>query len=299
MWIRYGGNGIDPGQEWDWKPLITTPSNLNGFKAHQWTALHTHGLVGQGNGFRLEPGEHQIVPFAGSACWAGATLGCDEFGANCKVSPDGRGGGVGPLGPEQPNTLFEWTAPGVWDASLVDGFGPPVNIEVDGCGAPFTGSSAACDGHDPITWLQLEPYDCPNKIFNSDGHYVGCMSMCGCQNAAELAHENTVSACPDMANIATIENQPYSPGGYCGCHEGACVDWLHNLFHHDAAAQRYCNAITKMTRDREGKRAVYCYAYDDDAGTQSYGNGNLKVTFCNKGFEWADSYMGNATQVVI
>ena len=121
MWIRYGGNGVD-----NWKDLVTTASDLNGNKAHKWNKKGDNNMLGQGDGFQLLPGEFQIVPFSGSACWVGGSLGCEELGGNCVISPDGRGSGTGFVGAEQPNTLFEWTAPGVWDASLVDGFSLPM-----------------------------------------------------------------------------------------------------------------------------------------------------------------------------
>lgn len=298
MWIRYGGKGIGPGQEYDWKKFVTAPSTLNGNKAHSWNGLNQHGMTGQGDGFKLEPGEYQIVPFSSSACWAGASLGCDAYGANCQVSPDGRGGGTDASPTGQPNTLFEWTAPGVWDASLVDGFGMPMKVEVDGCGAPFSGSQADCRGSDAQTWLQLDAAKCPNKILNSAGKYVGCKSMCGCQNSAEEQKVDRDSACPGMASVTSIVNQPSAPGGYCGCPQRNCVQWLRDLFARDAAGKSYCDSITDMTAGSTGKRAVYCQAYDDNAGTRSYGNGVLKVTFCNKGFEYAEAYSNN-TQVIV
>ena len=66
--------------------------------------------------------------------------------------------------------------------------------------------------------------------------------------------------------------------------QGECVQWLRDLFARDAAGQKYCDAITSMARDSQGKRSVYCQAYDDNAGTRSYGNGVLKVTLCNDAF---------------
>jgi len=298
MWIRYDGKAIGPGGHYDWKRFITEPSVLNGNKAHRWNAKNSHGMVGQGHGFKLEPGEYQIVPFASSACWAGATLGCDQHGANCAVSPFGRGGGTDASPAGQPNTLFEWTAPGVWDASLVDGFGVPMKVEVDGCGAPFSGHRRNCDGSDPQTYLELEGASCPNKILDSSGRYVGCKSMCGCQNAAKMHRRDKDPACPGMASVSSIINQPHGPGGYCGCAQGECVGWLRHLFDRDAAGKAYCDSITRMTATSSGKRAVYCQAYDDNAGTRSYGNGVLKVTFCNKGFEYAGAYTANHSIIV-
>jgi len=293
MWIRYNGKDIGPGGGFDWKPYIIKASQLNGNKAHPWNQLNANGMVGQGHGFMLEPGEYQIVPFASSACWAGATLGCDEHGAHCAVSPDGRGAGTGAGPREQPNTLFEWSAPGVWDASLVDGFGMPARIEVDGCGAPGTGSAKDCGGSDAETYLQLDPEKCPNKILTSTGQYVGCKSMCGCQNSAEALKRDTDPACPSMASVASIVNRPHAPGGYCGCPQSECVGSLRQLFHTDVAGKNYCDAITSMATDSAGKRAVYCQAYDDNAGTRSYGNGVMKVTFCSKGFEWVTDGVGS------
>jgi len=146
------------------------------------------------------------------------------------------------------------------------------------------------------------PAKCPNKILNSEGNYVGCKSMCGCQNAAKMEHRDVHPACPSMTSVSSIMNMPSSPGGYCGCPQSYCVDWLRNLFNHDGAGQRYCNAITEMTRGSQGTRAVYCQAYDDNAGTRSYGNGVIKATFCDKGFEWAASkakLLSNASFVIM
>lgn len=296
MWIRYGGKGIGQGEEHDWHGFITKPSALNDNKGHAFNTLKEHGMVGQGDAFKLEPGEYQIVPFAGGASWVGPSMGCGSYGEDCKVSPDGRGGGTGPSGPGQPNTLFEWTAPGVWDASLVDGFGMPVKVDVDGCGPPFSGSAHDCGGSDAEFYLQLEEAKCPNKIETATGNYVGCASMCACQNAAQ--GKETVAMCPGMTPVSTIVNQPHAPGGYCGCPQAGCVEWLRGLFQKDAAGKAYCDAVTQMTANSDGKRSVYCQAYDDNAGTKSYGNGVLKVTYCNKGFEWAGSQMNNASVIV-
>ena len=78
MWIRYSGNGIAPEDKYDWKPFIVNASALNGGHAHVWNALNSHGMGGQGDGFRLAPGEYQIVPFSSSACW---------FGGSCQIMP--------------------------------------------------------------------------------------------------------------------------------------------------------------------------------------------------------------------
>lgn len=288
MWIRYAGSSSG-----EWKKYITQASALNGQKAHTWNALNDHGMVGQGDGFKLEPGEYQMVPFSGSAAWAGATLGCDEYGAQCKVSPNGRGAGTDASPAGQPNTLFEWTAPGVWDASLVDGFGMPLKVEVDGCGPPFSGSQANCGNSDPQTFLELDPQKCLNKIITPEGKYVGCKSMCACQNSALSMKKATDPACPGMADVTAIENQPHAPGGYCGCPQQDCVNWLRDLFKRDSAGKKYCDSITSMASTSQGKRAVYCQAYDDNAGTRSYGNGIMKISFCNHGFEWVSDHVKN------
>merc|ERR1712176_1490387 len=99
----------------------------------------------------------------------------------------------------------------------------PMKVEVDGCGPPFSGSSSDCEGSDAQTFLELNPDDCPNKILNTAGHYVGCKSMCGCQNSAQEQKRETDSACPGMASVSSIRNQPDAPGGYCGCPQGECV----------------------------------------------------------------------------
>jgi hypothetical protein len=232
------------------------------------------------------------VPFSSSSCWLGGSLGCCKSGNGCLVSPNGRGGGTDASPNGQPNTLFEWTAPGVWDASLVDGFGLPMKVEVDGCGAPGAGSASDCGGSDAVTHLSFEPSKCPNPIVDASGHYVGCKSMCGCQNRARETGQDADPDCPGMARRSLIEDQPHPPGGYCGCSQSDCVAWLRNLFSVDAAGKAYCDAITDMAKDSEGKRAVYCQAYDDNAGTRSYGNGVVKVTLCNAGFEFAQDRAG-------
>merc|ERR1711972_129440 len=110
--------------------------------------------------------------------------------------------------------------------------------------------------------------------------------------------KDTDPACPNMATRSSVENKPHAPGGYCGCPQGDCVEWLRNLFNRDAAGKTYCDAVTEMTAGSTGKRAVYCQAYDDNAGTRSYGNGMLKVTFCNKGFDYVKEY-SNFSQIII
>ena len=278
MWIRYSGTIIsDPNNILGWVNFITTPSSLNGYIGHKWNKLGDNNMTGQGDGFQLLPGEYQIVPFTGSACWFGGTLGCCEYGNDCVISPGGRGGGLNAN--DQPNTLFEWTAPGVWDASLVDGYSLPMRIEVDGCSNPTD-----CDGSDPIVNLSLSDTLCPNKIINNDNIYVGCKSMCGCQNNAIKNGVDTDPECTNMTSTSIV-GQPFPPGGYCGCPEQECVDWLRNLYSKDQAGMVYCNAVTQMTKNSKGERAVYCQAYDDKAGTKSYGNGVIKVIIYNNGFE--------------
>lgn len=285
MWIRYAGNGIQEGGQYSWQKYITTPSELNGFSGHDWNALDAHNMTGQGDGFKLGPGEYQIVPFAGQACWFGGSLGCCRYGNNCVLSPNGRGSGQDASPQGQPNTLFEWTAPGVWDCSAVDGFSLPMKVEIDGCGFPYDGSRADCMGSPPIVNLNFTEYYCPNDIRNSEGTYVGCKSMCGCQYNAISLGQSTDPDCPGMASVESIENVPSPPGGYCGCAEGGCVDWLRNFFHHDAAGMNYCDAVKSMAHNATGQREIYCQAYDDDAGLNSYGNGIVKVYLCNNGFE--------------
>merc|ERR1740121_920947 len=88
--------------------------------------------------------------------------------------------------------------------------------------------------------------------------YVGCKSMCGCQNSAIGQHRDTDPACPGMASVSSILNQPHPPGGYCGCAQGDCVQWLRNLFTRDAAGKGYCDSITQMTAD--SAESVPCIA---------------------------------------
>jgi len=269
MWIRYGGGKIGSGGAYEWKSFIQQASALNGFNAHKWNELNTNGMVGQGDGFKLEPGEYQILPFAGASCWSAATLGCDENGANCAFAPLGRGGA-------DPNALFEWTTPGmIWDGSAVDGFGAPFKVEVD----------RVPEGFDSQIFLEFDAAKCTNKVLDSAGRYHGCKSMCACQASALAQGVDQDPDCPGMANVSTIINNP--PMGYCGCHDDdyPCSEQLNHLFEIDPAGKKYCDSITEMAAESDGNRAVYCQAYDDKSGTQNNGNGVLKVTFCNKGFE--------------
>ena len=165
-------------------------------------------------------------------------------------------------------------------------------VEVDGCGFPGQGSKEDCKGSDGAVHLAFDKEQCPNPILNQDGNYVGCKSMCGCQYNAASLNQETDPACPDMLPRSQIENQPFGPGGYCGCADSSCVKWLDDLFDVDKAGLRYCDAITSMTHGSDGKRPVYCQAYDDNAGTRSYGNGIIKVTLCNDGFEFAKDKSG-------
>ena len=283
MWIRYGGNGINPGDTHDWKPFITAPSVLNNNVPIPFNAKPK----GQGAAFRLLAGQYQIVPMAGSASWASATMGCDTKGENCIFAPLGRAGGTGPQ--DQANTLFEISVPGVWDGSCVDGYGPPIKIEVDGCGHPGAGLPSDCGGSAPTYFLSFTPDKCTNKIMSAQNEYLGCASMCGCQNAAVAQHVGTVPMCPGMPDITPLVGRPSTPGGLCGCPEGECVQALRNLFAKDPAGIAYCDSITEMTKGSDGKRPVYCQAYDDNHGTKSYGNGIIKISFCNYGFEWIPS----------
>lgn len=293
MWIRFGGDGVGVNETFAWEPYITAPSALNGGRAHKYT--RNDDLTGQGDAFLLRPGEYQIVPYAGSAAWASGTLGCDDNGANCVINPMGRGGGTGPN--DQPSTLFEWTVPGVWDASAVDGYQLPMQVEVDGCGPPFSGSPADCSaGTDPIIDLRFTPSLCPNKITAPDGAYLGCASMCGCQNAAIAAGQETVAWCENMHDVSTIRDVPGAPGGYCGCPGNDCVAWLRNFFETDRAGLAYCDAVQTMTAVTPGgPRTIYCQAYDDISGTKSSGDGIIKVIFSDSGFEWAG---GNAPRAI-
>ena len=57
MWIRFAGKDLSAGGLYDWGKYIETASPLNGGVAHPLTRLNTHGLQGQGDGFKLLPGE--------------------------------------------------------------------------------------------------------------------------------------------------------------------------------------------------------------------------------------------------
>ncbi len=49
-------------------------------------------MEGQGNGFKLNSGDYQILPFTGTASWFGGSVGCCKNGNNCVINPLGRGG---------------------------------------------------------------------------------------------------------------------------------------------------------------------------------------------------------------
>jgi hypothetical protein len=271
MWIRYGGEGISsPTDTYYWKSYITTNSALNGNNAHSWNAVFTNGMEGQGDGFKLNPGEYQILPYVGTACWFAGSLGCDKNGSNCIINPQGRGA--------QPNLLFEWTvnSAGVWDASMVDGFQLPMKVEVDGSPPDI----------DPIMYFQSDPDLCPNKLYDSKKNYIGCMSMCYCQGSPPYSVN---SSCPNMLSINEMPNYidpdkkvddninaAGKEKGYCGCIPTGCSPWLNNLFKNDPAGKNYCDSVTKTTANKNGQRTVYCNAYDDSAGTRSSGNGIIK-----------------------
>ena len=61
--------GINPGDTMDWKQYIIKKSILNNNIPHEWNALNSNGMSGQGNGFKLNPSEYQILPYCGSSCW--------------------------------------------------------------------------------------------------------------------------------------------------------------------------------------------------------------------------------------
>jgi len=265
MWIRYAGTGISVGERMDWKPFITSASVLNGHRAHPWSDT----LPGQGYGFRLCTGDYQIVPYSGSAAWFGGALGCGRDGQGCGVNPLGRG--------QQPTTLFEWTNTeyGVWDASMVDGFQIPMQVQVQGV---------------PTTYLRCQESLCPNKQLDSEGRYVGCKSMCACQGPQPYSGKADPD-CPGMTVLSDMPSFPSIPAneearkwGYCGCSVAGCSPWLNDLFSEDKAGEAYCDAVTKMTANAQGQRSVYCQAYDDKSGTRSNGKGIIKVVLCNEGF---------------
>jgi hypothetical protein len=165
-----------------------------------------------------------------------------------------------------------------------------MRVEVAGC------ENGDCNNSDPIVNLAFSQDLCPNQII-VNGQYLGCKSMCACQQ------DNDTTNCKNNPDYSQKGN-PYPPGGYCGCpcpYNGPdktilppcagedstinCSKWLNDFFSGDNAGQIYCNNITEMTKDSSGKRPIYCQAYDDNHGTRSYGNGVIKLTIYNKDFE--------------
>ena len=263
MWINYAGSIITDNSSLKWETFITTSSELNNNTKHLWYK--------RGEGvytFKLNPNEYQIVPFTGSAAWISGSLGCCEDGSNCIINTLARGGGSGK--DDQGSTLFEWTVPGVWDASAVDGFNLPLKIEIDGCE-----NSKDCNNSDSIIKLKFTKQQCINQIIDDKtGTYLGCKSMCGCQTSKG-------KSCPDYnSSIGTNSTK-----GYCGCDIDGCSKLLRNIFNNDAAGMNYCNSITEMAPD---KRGIYCQAYDDNFGTKNYGNGIIKITMFNIDFDIPD-----------
>ena len=269
IWITYGGLIItDPNNKNNWKKYIETPSSLNNKKNYK---VYERKEGGQGLTFKLDINNYQLLPFTGSSAWVSGSLGCCDDGSKCTINTKGRSGGTGVN--DQPSTLFEWTVPGVWDASAVDGFNIPIKFEIDGC--IDQNNNNICNGSDSVVNLLFSRKDCVNPIL-SNGIYLGCKSMCACQNS-------NGSDCPDYKK--DFINQPHTPGGYCGCDEKECVEYSHKLFGSDPAGIAYCDSITKMTKNESGKRNIYCQAYDDAAGTKSYGNGIIKLTMFNTDFD--------------
>ena len=295
MWVRYGGTIIsDPDSKNNlyWRQFIENASDLNGGKNHKWNALNTNGMGGQGDGFQLNPGEYQIVPFTGIAAWIAASLGCCDNGNDCILNNTGRSGST---------TLLEWTVPGVWDASAVDGFSVSMRIEIDD---PVSS--------DPIINLAFSQALCTNPIKDNNNQYLGCKSMCACQDTLD---DKCVDADYSKTNVPYYDSHPGDlpgiKGGYCGCpcpdpndadlpsgcrdNSVNCSAWLRKFFSEDKAGKNYCNSITKMTQDSSGNRSIYCQAYDDLQGTKSLGNGVIKVTIYNKDFEWIKDRTGNTS----
>ena len=295
MWVRYGGTTISdptPTNNLYWKNFIEQPSQLNGGKNHKWNALDTNGMEGQGDGFQLKPGEYQILPFTGIAAWIAASLGCCDNGNDCILNNKGR---------ESSTTILEWTVPGVWDASAVDGFSVSMRIEIDDPGSG-----------DPTINLAFSKDSCTNPIKDKNGQYLGCKSMCACQDTLDPTCKNA-----DYSKM----NSPYYDihpgdlgksnvkGGYCGCpcpnpkdsslpagckdNSVNCSEWLRKFFNTDKAGIAYCKSITDMTKDSSGNRTIYCQAYDDLQGTRSLGNGIIKVTIYNKDFEYIKDRTGS------
>jgi len=278
MWVRYGGTTInDPSSNLSWMKYITTPSELNGMNAHQFTP--SSKLPGQGDAFRLAPLEYQILPFVGKSAWFGISLGCCSDGSQCTVNPFGRGG--------YPATLFEWTVPGVQDISIVDGFNVSMKIETLGSDTPLVAFNA-------------NQSLCKNQLINNDGVYLGCLSMCACQEGADSSGINPI--CEGMTNIhSTSPNNMPASNGYCGCAGPTGVpfpacqpepDASHKLYGSlpqyvagaDPAGLAFCNAITEMS-NIGGVRQVYCQSYDDAHGTRSLGSGIIKITVNNTDYE--------------
>jgi hypothetical protein len=260
IWIRYTGTDNT------WLKYIQQPSALNGFQEHAWTS--SKNLQGQGDGFRLGIGEYQIVPLFGIGAWLSASMGCCQDGSQCTINQLGRGG---------TNTIFEWTvAPaGVWDFSAVDGFDLSMHIETQ-------------ESVTPDVSFNADHSICPNPEYNNKNEYIGCMSMCRCQQTADQATGQNTN-CKLMTNI----HEPHmrASKGYCGCpgERNAVTgcepepEASHKFYAGDKAGQDFCNVITKAS-NINGERATYCYSYDDAFGTRSLGNGNLKLTVLTNRF---------------
>ena len=271
MWINYGGIGIDDTKDtkidypvdYRWRQFIETPSELNNNVKYK-VVKRTEG---QGLTFKLEPNQYQIVPFTGTAAWISGSLGCCEDGTKCIINPQGRAAQT---------TLFEWTVPGVWDGSAVDGFHIPIKFEIDGC----DGTTNSCNGSEGKIQLKFTKKDCVNPVYKDDGVYLGCKSTCACQYDSK----GCLGFKPAPDNPLVKQCQ-----GYCGTSADGCVAYERELYGiPDSAAKKYCDSITKMTskeNTESGTRTIYCQAYDDLSGTKSLGNGVIKVTMFNTDFD--------------
>jgi hypothetical protein len=157
----------------------------------------------------------------------------------------------------------------------VDGYDTSMNIEVLN---PEKGA-------DSEYFLTCNPNLCQenNKLYNKDRNYIGCRALCACQNA-----KNDGFTCTNNEMIPYEKGNYFDqqvPNGYCGATDSQQTTV--KFYESDPEGQKWCNSITAMSMNSQKERITYCQPFDDKKGTQSSGDGILKLILCDAGLEWA------------
>lgn len=208
--------------------------------------------------FKIPSRESVLLPYMGVSVRVAPATGCHEGTINGKVDfADGQQlidsctssrGGT-----TSPQTLVEWTftpnPADVIDSSFVDGFSMPVRLEYKAQNKKYK------------TILgKLTETNCEEgggyKVLDKSGSFAGCESPC--------SHTGDAQACCS-GEYNTPKLCPPTP-----------------------AVKKWCNGITAMMKNDDGKRLGYCYAYDDKhgsitdhvKGTKTRSAPRIKITFC-------------------